>query len=888
MKKFQYDMSIIMPIYNMEKYLDEAIKSVINQDYDFKKIQIVAINDGSKDNSLKILKDYKNKFDNIHIIDQENQGLSKTRNNGIKEATGKYIMFLDPDDTISSNTVSSLVEFFDKHYDEIDMVLYKIIPIKDGKMGKLHYRYNYLTQTGVYDLNDKNYRYSCVTTVNYAVKNLGKDNIYFDTTPGFRHEDQKFASEVLMKKLKLGYVEEAEYYYLQQTNSITHTYFHAYYLFDKAMCFWEEIYNHYPDGKVPQYYQNLFISDINWKTQSDILKPYQYEGDKFDQEYGRVLTLLNLVDDDVILNSPSISESYKHYFINLKNNNKFKVLLGENVSNVAVTNHDKLIYSKDYVKLNVLKFDIYEKHIDVIGYLVDPIFDYCSDNFKLYVISNHNFSGKKELKLRKSSYCYYNAKEVITNSYMFEEKINVQDVSNLKFGLDIGDASLDVKLNFVGTTPFDQNTPMRDEYYMYDNVYKIGKDDLDITIKKAEKKKRIVHNRVLNSFYFNGDIKRWAFRTFIKCFSFIKKDIWLYYDCKGVEKDNGYYQFMHDIEKKDGVKRYYVSANSKKQIKSLFPFKLRGSVIRFNSVKHKLLYLKSKRVITAYAEFNNCSPYTKKSLKNYSDLFIMPKIVYLQHGVLHAHMPWKYSFDRLLVDKEVVSTEFEKKNLIENYTFTEEHIIDAGMPRYDFSDNSKESKNRILFAPSWRNYLIGNVNNEWCATDDKFKSSSFYKETLEFLTSKKLHDLLEKYDFYLDFKLHPIFKRYQKFYKINSPRITFGEKNCPNSDYSIFITDYSSFVFDFVYLKRAIFYFFPDYDLFKAGLNIYRELDLPFEKGFGKMTTKSEDAIKEVEKLLKNKCVPDKIFYDRTNNFFIHNDNKQRQRIYEALIKKDK
>ena len=888
MKKFKYDVSIIMPIYNMENYLSTAIDSVINQDYDFKKVQIVAINDGSKDNSLNILKEYQSKYDNILIIDQENQGLSKTRNNGIKNAEGKYIMFLDPDDTISSNAISSIVKFFDKHYDEIDLVLYTIIPINNGKMGKLHYRYSYLTETGVFDLTDKNYRYACVTTINYVVKNLEKNNIYFDTTPNFRHEDQKFASQILMKKLKLGYVKEAEYYYLQQPNSITHTYFHAYYLFDKAMEFWEDIFNHYSKDKVPQYFQNLFISDVNWKLKANILKPYQYEGKKFDEEYSRVLELLNYVDDDVILNSPIISECFKHYFINLKSNNNFNIMLGDNLSNAAVINHDKLIYSKEYIELSILKFDIKKKYINVVGYIIDPIFDYYSGDLKLCVVSNHDYSSRKNLELRESSYSFFRAKEKITHSWMFESKIDVENISNLKFVLNIGEASLNIKVKFEGITPFSENVPNRNKYYAFGNVYSIAKDSFSISINKSDKASKKTQNKILNSYYYYNDKKRWMFRKVIKFFRFFRKNIWLYYDCKGVEKDNGYYQFMHDIEKKDGIKRFYVSANPSKQIKTIFPFGLRHKVIKFNGIKHKILYLKASKIITAYVENNNCCPYTTKSLMNYSDLFTVPEKIYLQHGVLHAHMPWKYSFDRLLIDKEVVSTNFEKKNLINNYSFSEDHLICSGMPRYDFSDSSKEASNRILFAPSWRNYLIGNIKNEWYATEEKFINSTFYKETQEFLSSKRLNDILEKNDFYLDFKLHPIFKRYKKLYNINSSRVTLGDVNYPNSDYAIFITDYSSYVFDFVYLKRAIFYFFPDYDLFKAGLNIYRELDLPFEKGFGKMITTSDSAIDEIEQLLKNGCKPEKKYYDRIDNFFLYYDNKQCERIYNELIKSEK
>ena len=205
------------------------------------------------------------------------------------------------------------------------------------------------------------------------------------------------------------------------------------------------------------------------------------------------------------------------------------------------------------------------------------------------------------------------------------------------------------------------------------------------------------------------------------------------------------------------------------------------------------------------------------------------------------------------------------------------------MPRYDFVSQSEKPKNKILFAPSWRRYLISNNNGNWVPMFSKFEDSSFFKETSDFLNSEELNNLLEKYDFQLEFKLHPIFGCYKKLYKFNSDRIKFSKNTTKNSDYNIFMTDFSSFSFDFVYLKRAIIYFFPDYDLFKAGLNLYRELDLPLENGFGKLVMNSKDAIKELENLLKNNCKPKGAFLERTNSLFFYNDNKQRERIYEHI-----
>lgn len=98
--------SIIVPCYNAEKYLKKCLDSIINQTYN--NIEIITINDGSKDNTLKILKDYEKRDYRIIVINKENTGVSDSRNIGIKMATGKYVMFADADDYFELNAVETL------------------------------------------------------------------------------------------------------------------------------------------------------------------------------------------------------------------------------------------------------------------------------------------------------------------------------------------------------------------------------------------------------------------------------------------------------------------------------------------------------------------------------------------------------------------------------------------------------------------------------------------------------------------------------------------------------------------------------------------------------------------------------------------------------------
>lgn len=121
--------SIIVPIYNVEMYLEKCLKSLVKQTYS--NIEIICVNDGSTDNSKIILESYKNKDSRIISINQSNQGLSAARNKGIKIATGEYIMFVDSDDWIDLDTCELTVQTIEKY--DADIVLWPYIREYESK-----------------------------------------------------------------------------------------------------------------------------------------------------------------------------------------------------------------------------------------------------------------------------------------------------------------------------------------------------------------------------------------------------------------------------------------------------------------------------------------------------------------------------------------------------------------------------------------------------------------------------------------------------------------------------------------------------------------------------------------------------------------------------------
>lgn len=124
--------SIIVPVYNVEKYLSKCLESLINQT--LKDIEIVCVNDGSTDNSLSILKEYANKDSRIKVIDKQNKGVSVARNLGIEVATGEYLMFVDSDDYLIENACEKALNTIE--HNNSDICIFGHYDLVDGKLVK--------------------------------------------------------------------------------------------------------------------------------------------------------------------------------------------------------------------------------------------------------------------------------------------------------------------------------------------------------------------------------------------------------------------------------------------------------------------------------------------------------------------------------------------------------------------------------------------------------------------------------------------------------------------------------------------------------------------------------------------------------------------------------
>lgn len=219
-KIYDTKISVVVPVYNVEEYIEECIESILYQS--LRDIQIIVVDDGSTDNSIEKIKKYKD--ERIKVITKENGGLSSARNTGLKNAKGKYILFIDSDDFISSRI--ALEELYCTAEDTaVDIVVGNAVKYySDEKQEKL-FKDNEILKQVVWDSNE--YLIEAINRDSmqipvpfnmYKTELLVRNNLIFKE--GRLHEDQLFTPQAFLKADKIAIYQECFYAYRQRSGSI--------------------------------------------------------------------------------------------------------------------------------------------------------------------------------------------------------------------------------------------------------------------------------------------------------------------------------------------------------------------------------------------------------------------------------------------------------------------------------------------------------------------------------------------------------------------------------------------------------------------------------------------------------------------------------------------
>ena len=340
---YEFKFSVLMPIYNVEKYLAESIDSLINQSIGFEEnIELVIVDDGSPDNSKEIALKYQEKYpNNIKVFSKSNGGQASAFNFGLKHLNGKYVSFLDSDDCLSSNALFEVYDFFEKHYNEIDLVS---IPLMffERRTGEHNLNYKFVS-TRVIDLVKEPY-YPQLSIASSFVKSEVLKNFEFNTEliAGY---DALMVNKILLMKKKIGVISSCAYHYRKRSDSTStidnykqNEKFFTHSLKNLDINLIE--YSKEKLGYVPLFIQYVVAYNVQWfHGISDF--PESFKKDEINEFWETFYEILNHVDDRVIKDSRIIRNRIVRYFLMyLKNHQDFHIDIVENNSKIILKTED--------------------------------------------------------------------------------------------------------------------------------------------------------------------------------------------------------------------------------------------------------------------------------------------------------------------------------------------------------------------------------------------------------------------------------------------------------------------------------------------------------------------------------------------------------------------
>lgn len=368
------------------------------------------------------------------------------------------------------------------------------------------------------------------------------------------------------------------------------------------------------------------------------------------------------------------------------------------------------------------------------------------------------------------------------------------------------------------------------------------------------------------------------------CRLFKKNEIWLISDRTNRGDDNGEIFFQYICKEKiPHVNPYYVIS---KDVPDFERMKQYGKVVPVYSWKHKMLHLLCDFVVSSQANKPVMNPFGAVGVY-YKDIIAKKKIVFLQHGVIKDDLSgWLNRYNRNLYGF-VVTTKPEYDSILDyDYYYTPKEVWLTGLPRHDALIHNE--KNYITVMPTWRKTLSGGTDaaGVWKIGDD-FAESNYFKFYNELLNHERLLTEAKKYGYQICFMPHPNVKPAMGLFTHHPDVIFWDETKVYREAFAesnLLVTDYSSAVFDFAYLRKPIIYCQFDREEFFSGGHSYVEGYYNYlEDGFGEVEENLEALVERIIEYMENGCALKEKYAKRIDKTFAWHDRNCCKRVLDKI-----
>lgn len=920
-------LSVIIPVYNVQDYLRDSLDTVIQQSIGFQDaIQLILVNDGSTDTSGAICEEYARKYPaNIIYVQQKNGGVSRARNVGLTYATGEYVHFFDGDDLLSRNIYKEAIRFLQSSGGAVDFVAAKI-KFFDGIIDShpLNYKFK---KPGLVNLSNR----SDVPILHLPTCIFKRDSLAghtFDEKLKIS-EDVAFLSHILRSKKAYGLLKKATYFYRKRSDkssAIDRKLFRRDYYIETPKSAYGAMINDWSDasGHIDRYMQYTLLYDISYRLDQSSQSVLSSSEEEDYKEY--IKNIIQRCDDEVIIQTRSLDIYKKIYALKLKYGKKFRDHVyskGESYyfdSWKLIGKADVKGYI-DFIHVNSKGDFTFEGYLDV-----DPLYE----DQKTYIeLANTN----KQLNMvPRAQRARTFLGDTLYTGGAFEVTLKPEQMKSGKicftYGESYDDSSLYNITSKIYTGVFTGLGKLAWSYKRHGNLVfrKTAKSRLQVSknnflknvlfefcftlrivvdwkIGRAFEQFAKLTKRNLNHLSVKALIFEVAkpglvvaeaivmiprallLRSLYFLFTpFKKQPIWMISDRGMAAGDNGEALFRY-IKTQSTVSNNYFAISKKSS--DFNRMKQYGKIVDQASLRYKLLFLLSDMVISSHADIETTNPFIRQ-IDHYVNLFNF-NFVFLQHGIIRDDISsWLNRFEKN-IKLFVTSSEYERNSVLENpYYYDKESVILTGMPRFDFLEDI--AKKKLIIAPTYRKELTQMKTDKSGKRgyDPSFRGSDYFAFYQALLKDKKLDSVLKTYGMEGEFYLHPA---------LEAQRIDFqGNEHMKVMDYpydytkafnegGLLVSDHSSLVFDFAYLKKPIIYAHFDIENLFVEHEYGNESYYSDERdGFGPVYKEYHATVDGIISIVKEGCDMSEEYSERVDTFFYKRDQKNSQRVYEAIV----
>ena len=890
----EYEFSFVIPAYNCEDYVEDAILSVVEQSVGFEQnIQLVLVDDGSSDGTARICQMYADLFpQNVVFISQENAGANAARRTGLAHATGKYVNFLDADDMWSLDACEHARRFF--HSNPGVGVTTARHYFFEAKSAPHHLDFKF-EKTQVINL-EKTYDYPQMSMNNAFVRRDLLSPELFETKLQVS-EDFLVINLILLEELRYGVMKEPTYWYRKRDvgdSAIDTSGSNLSWYFDSPeLCYrrlFEESKTRF--GRILPFLQFSVMCDLQWRIKQRIAHPL--DADQLAEYRELIVGLLTDIDDSIILEQRNLSRPQKLYTFGMKYGFDARAMQqGLSVSgNKVLWTHPQ---TRHKVQVSVLAEDakitiqfIRAQNGKIVMEGRIPSVVATADLGLRAIAPDYQVEARVEPRLGRRYDTFFETNYFTESGFYLElpwdGKARTVRFEFLVDGKAVPANLISGKFCPISFRPFDF-TFLGDAMLCIvgrkrDRLQIQPPNQIEARVREVayEAAQVVAHPETRSLMPY----RRYALENALRRLKASAASssttaateterIWLISDRTTMAGDNGeaLFTYLHD-HPQPGVKPYFVINADSPDFERMKQY---GQVVAYRSPEHIKLHVRADKIISSAADehvFDLLGP-NKYLTKNFERF----DYVFLQHGITQNDIShWLNRFNKNIAIF-VTAAKPERDSILQNpaYYYTDEQVALTGFTRHDkliARAATTQPQRKVLVAPTWRQSITGTIDPKtgWRKENPSFNESDYYCFFQGLLNSPKLAQAAQELGYTVDFLIHPALA--QEAHKFTSDFANIVTEYDYASQFvtsSIMVTDYSSVAFDFALLKKPLIYAqFDQYEFYESHPweHGYFECE---RDGFGDVCTDLDSTLDALIALMRNPKMSQK-YEQRVDDFF--------------------